>query len=60
VIVGEAGVVFDAAVLALELVEAELEGDDLREAAVGTFDRLRAGPWIERARGRMVRPVRET
>ncbi|HEV3389317.1 MAG TPA: adenylate/guanylate cyclase domain-containing protein [Solirubrobacteraceae bacterium] len=60
VIVGEAGVVFDAAVLALELVEAELEGDDLREAAVGTFDRLRAGPWIERARERMVRPVRET
>ena len=60
VIVGEAGVVFDAAVLALELVEAELEGEDLRAAAAGTFERLRAGPWIERARGRMVRPVRET
>ncbi len=59
-IMSEAGVVFDAAVLALELVEAgcAVHGDDdgsLRAEAIGTFERLRAGPWIERARRRVVR-----
>jgi ATP/maltotriose-dependent transcriptional regulator MalT len=59
-IMSEAGVVFDAAVLALELAEAELEdgADALRADAVATFERLRAGPWIERARRRATRPIR--
>ena len=48
----EAGVVFDAAVMALELAEVELAGGDLRADAVATFERLRAGPWLERARRR--------
>lgn len=58
-IMGEAGVVFDAAVLALELAEAgsASEGDPLRADVVGTFERLRAGPWIERARRRTARPI---
>lgn len=59
-IMTEAGVVFDAAVLALELVEAgsaaHVDDDgSLRADAIGTFERLRAGPWIERARRRAVR-----
>ena len=53
-IMSEAGVVFDAAVLALELAEAGSDvdvGDDpLRADAIATFERLRAGPWVERAR----------
>jgi hypothetical protein len=57
----EAGVSFDAAVLALELAE-EVSDEDVaaaaaRAAAIRTFERLRAVPWLERAR-RGVRPVR--
>jgi len=55
VIMTEAGVVFDAAVLALELAENGHDGG--RADAVATFDRLRAGPWIERARRRAARPL---
>ena len=51
-IMSEAGVVFDAAVMALEQAEVELAGGDLRAEAVATFERLRAGPWLERARRR--------
>ncbi len=59
-IVSEAGVVFDAAVLALELAEVDVEdgADALRADAVATFERLRAEPWIERARRRAARPIR--
>jgi len=51
-IMSEAGVLFDAAVLALELAEAgsDSEGDGLRADAIATLERLRATPWIERAR----------
>ncbi|MBV8218900.1 MAG: AAA family ATPase [Solirubrobacterales bacterium] len=58
-IMSEAGVVFDVAVLALELAEADLEGgaDALRADAVATFERLGAGPWIERARRRAAHPI---
>jgi class 3 adenylate cyclase/tetratricopeptide (TPR) repeat protein len=49
-----AGVPFDAAVLALELAEETPEGDAAAEAArseaIATFTRLRAAPWLERAR----------
>ncbi len=59
-IMSEAGVVFDAAVLALELAESVEGGDGaLRADAVATFERLRAGPWIERAHRRAARPVHE-
>ena len=61
-IMGEAGVVFDAAVLALELADAGLGADPgadaLSAGAMATFERLRAGPWVERARRRVVRPIR--
>jgi class 3 adenylate cyclase/tetratricopeptide (TPR) repeat protein len=61
-IMSEAGVVFDAAVLALELAEAaagaEVGADAMRADALATFDRLRAGPWVERARRRAARPIR--
>ena len=58
-IMSDAGVVFDAAVLALELAEADLEdgADALRADAVATFERLGAGPWIERARRGVARPI---
>jgi len=56
-ILGDAGVVFDAAVVALEQAGSELEGDALRADAVATFERLRAGPWIERARRGAARPI---
>ncbi|MBV9803407.1 MAG: hypothetical protein JO130_09465, partial [Solirubrobacterales bacterium] len=60
-IMDAAGVVFDAAVLALELAEAgsdpDAGGDALRADALGTFERLGAGPWIERARRRAARPI---
>ena len=59
-IMSEAGVVFDAAVLALELAESVDGGDGaLRADALATFERLRAGPWIERARRRAGRQVHE-
>ena len=55
-IMSEAGVVFDAAVLALELAEAssdlDSEDDPLRAGTIATFERLRARPWVERARRR--------
>ena len=60
-IMSEAGVVFEAAVLALELAEAgsgvRLEDDSLRADAIATFERLRARPWIERARDRAARSI---
>jgi class 3 adenylate cyclase/tetratricopeptide (TPR) repeat protein len=60
-IMSEAGVVFDAAVLALELAEAgsgvDVEDDSLRADAIATFERLRARPWIERARDRAARSI---
>jgi class 3 adenylate cyclase/tetratricopeptide (TPR) repeat protein len=60
-IVNEAGVGFDAAVLALELVEAgsdvHVDADSLRADAIATFERLRARPWVERARRRAARPI---
>jgi tetratricopeptide (TPR) repeat protein len=61
-IVTDAGVVFDAAVLALELAEAdfesEIDSDGMRANAVSTFERLRAGRWAERARRRATRRIR--
>jgi tetratricopeptide (TPR) repeat protein len=54
-IMSEAGVAFDAAVLALERAEAESDAgvdDDSLRAAIATFERLRARPWVERARRR--------
>jgi class 3 adenylate cyclase/predicted ATPase len=60
-IMSEAGVVFDAAVLALEFAEAGFGGreddDSLRADAIATFERLRARPWIERARRPAARPI---
>ena len=60
-IMSEAGVVFDAAVLALELAEAgsdvEVGDDPLRADTIATFERLRARPWVERARCRAARPI---
>jgi hypothetical protein len=48
-------------VLALELAEAGSEvdaGDDsLRMEAIATFERLRARPWVERARWRAARSI---
>jgi tetratricopeptide (TPR) repeat protein len=61
-IMSEAGVVFDAAVLALELAEAGSGGhvDDhtLRADAIATFERLRARPWVERAPRGAARSIR--
>ena len=61
-IMSAAGVVFDAAVLALELADAGLGADPgadaLSAGAMATFERLRAGPWVERARRHAVRPIR--
>ena len=62
-LMNDAGVVFDAAVLALELSQAESSdagggAGDLRAGAISTFERLRAAPWVERARRRAVPPVR--
>ena len=58
-IMAEAGVVFDAAVLALELAEggSESDADALRVDAVATLERLGAAPWIERARRLAARPA---
>ena len=60
-IMSEAGVVFDAAVLALELAElacdVNIDDDSLRADAIATFERLRARPWIERARRRAARSI---
>ena len=60
-IMSEAGVAFDAAVLGLELAEAGVEldaGEDSRRIeAIATFERLRARPWVERARRRAARPI---
>jgi hypothetical protein len=53
-IASEAGIQFDAAVLALELAEEAPDGEAALEAtraeAIATFERLRAEPWLERAR----------
>ncbi len=61
-IMREAGVPFDAAVLALELAEQAPDGDANREAAraeaIVTFERLRATPWLNRARRDAARPMR--
>jgi hypothetical protein len=58
----EAGVGFDAAVLALELAERAPDGDRTaaaqRREAIATFERLRAEPWLERARRGTARPMR--
>ena len=60
-IMSEAGVVFDAAVLAVELAEAgsevEVDDDPIRADAIATFERLRARPWVERARCRAARSI---
>ena len=60
-IMSEAGVVFDAGVLALELAEAGSEvdasDDSLRIEAIAIFERLRAQPWLERARSRAARSI---
>ncbi|MGH2883572.1 MAG: hypothetical protein ACRDPA_12885, partial [Solirubrobacteraceae bacterium] len=60
-LMSEAGVVFDVAVLALELAEAacdvNVDDDSLRADAIATFERLRARPWIERARRRAARSI---
>ena len=52
----EAGVVFDAAVLALELAEAGSDVDagegSVPADTIATFERLQARPWLERARRR--------
>ncbi|HET6868235.1 MAG TPA: hypothetical protein VFH80_20135, partial [Solirubrobacteraceae bacterium] len=60
-IMSEAGVVFDDAVLALELAEAGSDGRDdgesLRADALATFERLCARPWIDRARRDAARPI---
>jgi class 3 adenylate cyclase/tetratricopeptide (TPR) repeat protein len=61
-IMSEAGVVFDAAVLALELAEeasgGEVDAASGRAEAIATFERLGAGPWLERARRGVARPMR--
>ncbi len=61
-IMAEAGVHFDAAVLALEFAEeapeSEPAAEDARAEAISTFARLRAQPWLERARRRAARPTR--
>jgi tetratricopeptide (TPR) repeat protein len=53
-IANDAGIQFDAAVLALELAEESPDGEAAPEAtraeAIATFERLRAEPWLERAR----------
>jgi class 3 adenylate cyclase/tetratricopeptide (TPR) repeat protein len=53
-IMSEAGVAFDVAVLGLELAERVSDGDrgagGGREAALATFKRLGAEPWLRRAR----------
>jgi tetratricopeptide (TPR) repeat protein len=53
-IMSEAGIPFDAAVLSLELAEeapdSEAAPDAARAEAIATFGRLRAAPWLERAR----------
>jgi class 3 adenylate cyclase/tetratricopeptide (TPR) repeat protein len=55
-IMSAAGVVFDAAVLALELAEAGSDADadegSVPADAIATFERLRARPWLVRARRR--------
>jgi hypothetical protein len=48
-IMSDAHVVFDAAVLALELGEHSPDDAAARALAAGTFDRLRARRWQERA-----------
>jgi class 3 adenylate cyclase/tetratricopeptide (TPR) repeat protein len=61
-IMGEAGVPFDAAVLAVELAEEVPDDGSMAEAAraeaITTFERLRAQPWLERARRSPARPAR--
>jgi class 3 adenylate cyclase/predicted ATPase len=53
-IMSDAGVVFDAAVLGLEYAERAPDGDrraaGSRATAIATFERLRAEPWLQRAR----------
>jgi len=60
-IISEAGVRFDAAVLALELAEAGFDavaGDrSLRADAIATFEWLRARPWVERAHRRAAKSL---
>lgn len=50
----EAQIPFDAAVLALELAEQTPGRDPAvqagREETIATFERLRAAPWLQRAR----------
>jgi class 3 adenylate cyclase/tetratricopeptide (TPR) repeat protein len=60
-IMNEAGVRFDAAVLALELAEAASDGEEAeaaRREAIAVFDHLRAAPWLDRARQGAPRRVR--
>jgi hypothetical protein len=61
-ITSEAGIPFDAAVLALELAEEAPDGEAAPEAtraeAIATFERLHAEPWLERARLVAARIVR--
>jgi class 3 adenylate cyclase/tetratricopeptide (TPR) repeat protein len=60
-IMSDAGVAFDAAVLALEAAEEARDrdaGDAGRAEAIVTFKRLGAGPWVERASRRAARPAR--
>jgi hypothetical protein len=51
-LMGDAGVPFDAAVLALELADYVDDGEsrDVIAQAIVTFDRLGAEPWQKRAR----------
>jgi class 3 adenylate cyclase/tetratricopeptide (TPR) repeat protein len=62
-IMSDAGVPFDAAVLALELAEQTPDEDAgvqaNRTEAMATFERLRAEPWLERARRGAARPTRD-
>lgn len=57
-IMNDARAVFDGAVLALEFAEASPDDEHAPSAcaeAVTTFERLRARPWLERARRRAAR-----
>jgi class 3 adenylate cyclase/tetratricopeptide (TPR) repeat protein len=61
-LMSKAGVVFDAAVLAIELAEAgaDMHVDEraVRGDALATFERLQARPWVERARRGAARSIR--
>jgi hypothetical protein len=54
-----AGVLFDAAVLALAEAGSDMDVDDdpLGADDIATFERLRARPWVERARCRAARSI---